>query len=105
MIGKKVDIAGRLFHFDRNISSEDVIKEMNKDGCCPATLMELLALSATHPKLQRQFSIIVFSSIWRSSFGRRRVLCLDIDDNDRLLNIDCFNGNWSAYYCFLGFCK
>ena len=33
MIGKKVDISGRLFHFDRNINSKEAIKEMDSDGC------------------------------------------------------------------------
>jgi len=102
MIGKKVDISGRLFHFDRNISSEDAIKEMDSDGCRPATLMELLALGVTHPELQRQFPIIALGSVWRDSDDRRQVPFLDVDDDDRGLSLYYFGSGWDASCRFLG---
>lgn len=35
-----------LFHFGHSVSSEEVITEMDREGYCPATLPELLALGA-----------------------------------------------------------
>jgi len=62
--GIKVAIFTSLFQFvDGDISSEDVIKEMDRRGFRPATLMELLALGETHPELQRQFPIIALGTI------------------------------------------
>ena len=102
MIGKKVDIAGRLFHFDRNISSEDVIKEMDKENCRPAVLMEALALAAAHPELQREFPIIALGSVWRISSGGRQVPCLVVIGSARELNLNYFVSDWSAHCRFFG---
>ena len=102
MIGKKVDISGRLFHFDRNINSKEAIKEMDSDGCRPAILMELLALGATHPELQRQFPVVALGSVWRDSDGNRRVPVLDVGDSGRQLDLGYFDSGWSASYRFLG---
>jgi len=46
MIGKKVEVVTKLFYFNRDISSNDGISEMEKADYRPATLMELLALGA-----------------------------------------------------------
>jgi len=102
MIGKKVDISGRLFHFDRNIGSENAIKKMDSDGCRPATLMELLALGATHPELQKQFPIIALGSVWRTFIGFRQVPYLDVNDDDRELDLSYFGDDWWACCRFLG---
>ena len=102
MIGKKVDISGRLFHFDRNIGSENAIKKMDSDGCRPATLMELLALGATHPELQKQFPIIALGSVWRTFIGFRQVPYLDVNNDDRELDLSYFGDDWWACCRFLG---
>ena len=102
MIGKKVDISGRLFHFDRNISSKEAIKEMDSDGCRPAILMELLALGATHPELQRQFPVVALGSVWRTFIGFRQVPYLDVNDDDRELDLSYFGDDWWACCRFLG---
>jgi hypothetical protein len=102
MIGKKVDIAGRLFHFDRNISSEDAIKEMDDDGCRPATLMELLALGAIHPELQREFPIIALGSVWHDSDDYRHVPSLYVFGRDRGLYLNDFDDAWNAQCRFFG---
>jgi len=51
MIGKKVEVFAKLFHFNNNMISEDVIYEMSKTGYWPATLIELLALGSQFPEL------------------------------------------------------
>jgi len=63
MIGKKIEVSAKIFPFNCQTSSEDVIFEMSKVGYRPATLMELLVLGCLYPELQRQFTIIALGSI------------------------------------------
>lgn len=105
--GKKISVFGKLFHFNRNISSEDAIKEMDKAGYRPATLPELLVLGEVKPDLQRQFSIIALGSVWRDALNLRsvpglNVPGLDVGGNGRELNLGWFSGDWLAASRFLG---
>jgi len=102
MIGTKVEISGKLFHFNRGMSSEDVIKEMDKDGYRPAVLMEALALAAAYPELQRKFPIIALGSVRHGSDGFRWVPCLRVDGRSRRLSLDYFDDDWNASCHFLG---
>ena len=83
-----------LFHFNRFISSDDVIKEMASAGYRPAMLEELLALGETQPELQRQFPIVALGSVWRVSGGFREVPYLDGCGAGRYLGLRCFGGGW-----------
>jgi len=99
-IGKKVDIAGKLFRgFD---NSKDAIRKMDKEGFRPGTLLELLAISIAHPELQERFSIIALGS---SSFDSRRVPYIYVSGYARELHLHYFSDAWSVKYCFLGVCK
>jgi undecaprenyl-diphosphatase len=66
------NLIGKLFHFNRDISSEDAIAEMDKDGFRPATLAELLALGEAQPELQKQFPIIALSSVCLATQKRNK---------------------------------
>lgn len=101
MTGKKVEVSAKLFHFNREISSEDAISEMDKAGYRPATLAEILALGEAQPKLQRQFPIIALGSVWRRADGNRDVPSLNVDGSGRRLYLDWFDGDWSADCRFL----
>lgn len=105
MTEKKVEVSAKLFHFNRVISSENAISEMDKAGYRPATLVELLALGEAQPELQRQFSIIALGSFWHDALGSRRVPCLLVDDDGRELSLHWFGGDWIADYRFLAVCK
>ncbi len=94
-----------LFHFGRNISSEDAAKEMEKEGMRPATIEELLALGAKHPDLQREFPIIALGSVWQDFFGNRGVPGLCLGDDGRSLSLDDWGGDWGGNYRFAGFRK
>ncbi|MFA4942506.1 MAG: hypothetical protein WC564_02605 [Patescibacteria group bacterium] len=102
LIGKKVKISGKIFHFNRGISSEDVIKEMDEAEFRPATLMELLAFGAAYPELQKQYSIIALGSFWIDYDRRRYVPYLGKDSVDRRLDLDQFGNDWRAWYRFFG---
>lgn len=58
-----------LFHFAWDMELEDVIREMDKEGCRPATIEELLALGEAHPDLQKKFSVVAPGSKWEFSGG------------------------------------
>lgn len=78
-----------LFHFDREMSSDAIKVEMDKEGWKPATIWHLLILGIKNPELQKQFPIIALGSVWRGlvpylywhDFGRKRSLNLNrVDD-------------------------
>ena len=102
MIGKKVEVTTKLFHFNCDISSNDVISEMDKGGYRPATLMELLALGTLFPELQRQFPIVALGSAWRDVDNLRYVPFLGVDASRRRLYLYLFDDDWLTICCFLG---
>ncbi|MFZ2201786.1 MAG: hypothetical protein WAV56_00125 [Microgenomates group bacterium] len=83
-----------LLNFDRNISSEDAIREMDTQGLRPATLKELLALGATHTNLQRENPIVALGSEWRNPDGDRGVPDLIRGGSVRGLSLGWFVGDW-----------
>lgn len=102
MVGKKVEVSAKLFHFNRDISSEDAISEMDKDGFRPATAMELLVLGFLFPELQRQFPIVALGSVWLYADDVRFVPCLGVHGSSRGLYLNWFNCGWIARCRFLG---
>ncbi len=91
-----------LFHFGKNISSEDAIKEMEKEGFQPATIEELLALGAKHPDLQREFPIIALGSVWHDCDGDRGVPGLGLGGGGRGLGLYDWGGAWGGRFRFAG---
>jgi|GEM_PF-768561 len=104
LVGKKVTISGKLFHFDRDISSEEAIKEMNKDGYrTPRHLAEFLALGEAYPDPQcQQFSIIALGPVWHNTVGSRCVPELIVSGSLRELRLYWFDVDWGASCRFFG---
>ena len=86
-----------LVNFDRNISSEDAIREMGVQGLRPASLKELLALGVVYPNLQRENPIVALGSTWRYPGGSLNVPYLDGHVLDRYLRLGWFEGDWFPY--------
>lgn len=97
----KVAFEPKIFHFDRDISSENAIKEMEKDGFRPAKIEELLAYGAILPDEQRKHPIIALGSVTEVG-GGRYVPCLDSFDSERDLDLDWWSSDWSGRCRFLG---
>ena len=95
------DAEYRLFHFNRDISSENAIKEMEKEGYRPAILPELLILGETQPELQKEFQIVALGSVWRDSYDHRYVPILHWYGRRRKLNLLWFELDWYGYFRFL----
>lgn len=96
----KEDVAVELVHFDRNISSDEAIPELDKMGFRPATLPELLAFGEKYPDVQRRFPVVALGSVWLRLSGRRNVACLWGDSTERGLTLSWFEGDWLARYRF-----
>lgn len=89
-----------LFNFDDEISSENILKEMDKLSFRSATLKELLALGAQHSNLQRKDLIVALGSTWRASAGRVDVPYLAGGESDRYLHLFWFDGDWYSSWRF-----
>jgi hypothetical protein len=87
----------RLFHFNRYISSEDAIKEMEKEGYTPATLSHLLDWQDWN----ENDWVIVLGSVGEIG-GSRCVPFLYRSDSERDLGLFSLGGGWCAVFRFLG---
>lgn len=94
-----------LFHFGKEMTSEQVIAEMDKEGCRPAIAHELLALGISQQDLQREFPIIALGSVC-VLVDLRCVAVLDEFAGNRKLNLHWFDVAWYDGICrFAGVCK
>ena len=91
----------KIFHFSRNVSSEDVVKEMDKEGYEPAMIWDLLDFGAKNPEEQRKFPIVGLGSVGEVG-GHRYVPYLDGDNSERDLDLCWWGHGWDAFYRFLG---
>lgn len=94
---KEVEIT--LFHFNRGISSDGAIAEMEKAGYRPAFVEELSALGAAEKELQKQFPINALGSVWRCPCGGR-VPSLHWRGAERRLGLSWFEGGWAEHWRF-----
>src|SRR5262245_15280609 len=97
--GKKT-FRTKLFHFGRNISSEDAVAAMEKENFAPATHVHGLAFGATFPDEQRTYPIVCLGSSARVHFSRS-VVCLHGGDAYRGLDLYVWDGDWDDYWHFL----
>ncbi|MDO8493233.1 MAG: hypothetical protein Q7S19_01675 [bacterium] len=100
----KVARKAYLVHFDHGISSENAIKELDKQGKRPATIEELLAFGAKYPEIQRKFPVVALGSSAKVD-GDRSVAYLDRYGSARRLHLVWWDGDWNANYRFLAFAK
>ncbi len=95
----------QLIHFNRVISTEDALSELDRRGLKPVDLHTLLSLGAKYPDLQRQFSIVALGSVWQSPFGDRCIPYLSVYGSRRNLNLSLVDGGWDAICRFAAFRK
>ncbi|MCG2694907.1 hypothetical protein L6261_02375 [Candidatus Parcubacteria bacterium] len=102
--GTKTEKEIALFYFNKTMTSEQVIAEMDKVGYRPATIWELLALGIAQPNLQMEFPIIALGSICVLG-GERHVAGLCRDAVVRNLPLGWFDLDWHVHCRFAGVCK
>lgn len=92
----------KLYHFNKEVDSDDAIRQMNEDGCLPATPQELLAFGEANPELQRQFQIIALGYAQVGRYGSYNVVSLSSFFNKRGLFLRLRDDIWNDYCLFLG---
>ena len=105
IVGKgKVEFEDTIFHFDRDISSEDVVKEIiatdSKNPWEPGKTENILAYGAKNPEEQRKFLIVGLGSVGEVR-GYRSVPYLFRSDSRRRLDLLWWDGDWGASCRFL----
>jgi len=89
-----VEFEGRYFHFNRGISSENAIKEIEAASWKPAKIEHVLSHGKTSPEEQHKFPIIGLD-------GDRRVPVLGRGGSGRDLNLGWFGRGWDPFARFL----
>jgi len=90
-----------LFHFGKQMTSEQVVAEMDKVGYRPGTVHEILGLGIARPDLQREFPIIALGSTCVLD-GNRPVAYLYRYADKRYLRLYWFDRDWYGYCRFAG---
>lgn len=97
----EVTVNAELIHFNRFISSDDAVIEMDKIGFRPATTYELLAFGVKNPDVQREFPVVSLGSPGKVD-GDLFVAYLGRDGSERGLDLGWWNARWYANFHFLG---
>ena len=100
----QMEFEDTLFHFDRDISSDEALAEIAKadpkNPWLPAKAENTLAYGAKNPEEQWEYPIIGLGSVAEVD-GNRHVLNLYRDGSKRGLILSWFDDDWLAYYRFL----
>lgn len=97
---KTPDVAMELVHFNRVVSTDEALRELDRMGYRPAKLRELLAFGEKYPEVQREFPVVALgSSVWLNRFDERYFPCLDRIGSRRHLDLHRLEDNW------LGLCR
>jgi hypothetical protein len=100
----KVEFEAKLFHFNRNISSEAAVTHIKdadpQNPWEPAKTEHTLAFGAKYPEVQREYPIIGLGSVAGVDFARG-VLRLNRGGSERYLDLDRLGGDWLAGCRFL----
>lgn len=89
-----------LVRFECRMRSEDVIRELEKEGLRAVELPEFLAFGAKYPDVQRKFSIAGLGSVWQDRKGYRNVPCLYEASEGRYLDLHWWDDGWYSYTRF-----
>ena len=88
------EVVVELIHFNRVISIDEALRELDRMGYRPAEPHELLAFGQKYPEVQREFPVVAPGSAWQDRFGSRVVPYLYRDGSKRILNLDWIEGDW-----------
>lgn len=89
-----------LVRYPKRIDSEDVLRELDKEGLRAAELCEILAFGAEYPEVQRRFSVVGLGSVWKDRKGYLNVPCLYEASEGRYLDLHWWNDGWYSFSRF-----
>ncbi|MDD4466748.1 hypothetical protein EOL72_02860 [Candidatus Falkowbacteria bacterium] len=85
----------KLFSFNQEVFSREVIADMKRRGCGPAFLPELIDFELEYPELcVPEVPVISLGSVYRDTFGVNSVPQFLLDKNGRNLYLDLFERRW-----------
>lgn len=90
----------RLFHFARNISSEDIVRLIRDEGFEPARIGDVLAFGAAFPEVQRLHPVVGLGSTAEID-GKSSAPALWFDGDSRTIDLIWLDGDWHRNYRFL----
>ena len=93
----------KVYHFDKNVSSDYAIQQMEKDDYRPANLRELLTWMLAN--WNGKDFVAALGQAWRVPGGGRCVPCLVDLGGGRDLVLFCLEGDWDGCCRFLAFRK
>lgn len=94
-----------LVHFNREIGSDEAIRELDKQGLRSAELPELLAFGAKYPDVQREFPVVALGSVWQSPDGNRNCASLHRLSDERALSLHWLALGWGSHCRFAALSK
>lgn len=94
-----------FYHFDKKMTSQEVLNIMQEDGREPANSLELLSLSKKFPSLQKEFPIVALGHAFLDSLERLSVCNLFARNYKRELRVVNFNSLWPENYRFMALDK
>lgn len=89
-----------LVDFDRDMESDDVVRELAAMGLEPAKLEHALAFGEKYPDVQRDRPVVFLGSVWTTPGGNRYVPYLDDWDDERELDLDDWRSGWARHCQF-----
>ncbi len=96
-----VEFEAVLFHFDKDISSEDAKKQIEEAGYEVGKIEHILSFGANYPEEQGKFPIVGLGSVGEVR-GSRRVPYLRGSVSERYLDLNWWGSDWLARCRFLG---
>lgn len=91
----------KLFHFGRDIFSEEVIRLMKEDGFEAGAIGHILAFGEKYPKEQQRYVIVGLGSV-ATITGRRWVPALEGGERGRTIRRRWLGEKWGRHCRFLG---
>ena len=101
----EVTLSLELVHLNQVLTSEEVLKELDKRGLRPAELHELLSFGAQYPEEQRKYPIVALGSVWQHWHDYRYVPYLRWLGGGRVLSLGWIGRRWGEGCRFVAVSK
>ncbi|MEE4452186.1 hypothetical protein [Novosphingobium resinovorum] len=95
------EVEQKLFHFNRNVSSEDAAQLIVEAGFEPAAIADILAFGEAAPHVQCRHPVVGLGSV-ATIEGKASAPTLWFDGTRRTLDVLWLDGDWHRNYRFLG---
>lgn len=95
------DRVQKIYHFNRSVSSPEIIRLIREDGYEPAGIADILLFGELFPEVQQRHPVISMGAVVDVD-GSLSVPALWFDGERRTLDLIWYDGDWHRNYRFLG---